>query len=80
MRVMTTAGTAVAVLATAGIGLAADWPQWQGPDRRQREGRRWAGRRRAPTLGAPIGVRAQGANDVRTVYVSLCVAEAGSST
>ena len=33
MRVMTTAGTAAAVLATASIGLAADWPQWQGPDR-----------------------------------------------
>ena len=30
---MTTAGTAAAVLATAAIGLAADWPQWQGPDR-----------------------------------------------
>lgn len=33
MRVTMTAGTAAAVLATAGIGLAADWPQWQGPDR-----------------------------------------------
>jgi outer membrane protein assembly factor BamB len=59
MRVMTTAGTAVAVLATAGIGLAADWPQWQGPDRNSMSSERGLLQEWAPE-GPPLAWKVDG--------------------